>query len=489
MALALATVPVSAVIATQPAGPAVTFATLYSFCSQPSCTDGSGGGGQLIQATDGNLYGTTEQGGTGGTGQRGGTVFKITPGGTLSTLYSFCSESGCTDGKRPTGVIQATDGTLYGTTDQGGNHANFGTVFSVTLSGALSTLDTMSLNSRSPGPLIQGANGNLYGNSGGGAKLEGSIYEITPSGKLTIVYKFCSQSGCPDGQIPEGLIQATDGDFYGVTLEGGAGSNCSSACGTVFETTPKGALTTLHSFCLQSSCPDGQLPTVLIQAANGDFYGTTEEGGAGSNCSGIGGCGTVFKITASGTLTTLDSFCPVAGCAKGSFPNGLIQTSDGNFYGTTLYGGSTNCDSGCGTVFKITPSGTLTTLHSFCAQSGCLDGQFPAGLMQAPNGDLYGMTGSGGANGGGTIFSLSVGLGPFVETQTTSGEAGANVVILGTDLTGATGVTFDGTVATFTVVSASEITATVPTGATTGYVEVTTPGGTLKSNKKFHVKL
>jgi uncharacterized repeat protein (TIGR03803 family) len=179
---------------------------------------------------------------------------------------------------------------------------------------------------------------------------------------------------------------------------------------------------------------------------------------------------------------------------------GLVQATDGNFYGTTEFGGNDNCDSaygGCGTVFRMTPTGELTTLYSFCAQSGCPDGYTPGGaLFQATNGNLYGTTTYGGAYdtcttqlppGCGTIFSLSVGLGPFVETQTTSGDVGTAVKILGTNLTGATSVRFNGTSATFTVVSKSEITTTVPTGATTGTVELTTPGGTLKSNTQFRV--
>jgi len=169
----------------------------------------------------------------------------------------------------------------------------------------------------------------------------------------------------------------------------------------------------------------------------------------------------------------------------------LIQATDGNLYGTTEFGGAY----GYGTLFKITPSGTLTTLHNFCnlnASPSCPDGGFPImGLVQATNGDLYGTTqGDADDNAGyGAIFRISLGLAPFVETQTTSGTVGAAVKILGTDLTGATSVTFNGTAATFTVVSASEITTTVPTGATTGLVEVTTPGGTLKSNKNFTVTL
>jgi uncharacterized repeat protein (TIGR03803 family) len=189
------------------------------------------------------------------------------------------------------------------------------------------------------------------------------------------------------------------------------------------------------------------------------------------------------------TFATLYNFCSQPDCADGKGGSlSLIQATDGNLYGTTELGGTGGPDgAGAGTAFKYIPGGTLSTLHTFCSVSGCPDGQSPVGLMQAPNGDFYGTTTTGGANGGGTIFSLSVGLGPFVQAQTTSGEVGTNVVILGTDLTGATGVTFNGTVATFTVVSASEITTTVPVGATTGYVEVTAPGGTFKSNTKFQV--
>jgi uncharacterized repeat protein (TIGR03803 family) len=175
---------------------------------------------------------------------------------------------------------------------------------------------------------------------------------------------------------------------------------------------------------------------------------------------------------------------------------GLVQATDGNFYGTTQEGGA-NCTTigGCGTIFKITPGATLTTLYSFCSQPNCTDGNSPyTGLVQATNGHFYGTTGYGGTSsacnngsGCGTVFGLSVGLGPFVETQTTSGEVGEVVRILGTDLTGATSVSFHGTAAAFTVVSPSLIAATVPAGATSGKVQVVTPSGTLSSNVPFRV--
>ena len=378
------------------------FTTLASFDG----TDGELPDAAPVQATDGNLYGTTWNGGASDLG----TVFKTTPAGTLTTLYNFCRQSGCADGANPVaGLVQAANGDFYGTTSYGGT-TNKGTVF-----------------------------------------------RITPSGTLTTLHSFCSLSGCTDGSLPyAGLVQATNGNLYGTTQGGGAHNG-----GTVFKVTPSGALTTLYSFCRESGCGDGDWPEAgLVQATNGDFYGTTYFGGAG-------GDGTVFKITPTGTPTTLYSFCsqgahPV--CTDGGMPTaGLVQAADGNFYGTTEYGGASACEYGCGTIFKITPNGTLTTLHSLCSQTNCTDGEYPfAGLVQATNGDLYGATTAGGANGGyGMVFGLYVGLAPFVGTQPTSGEVGAAVKILGTNLTGATSVTFNGAAAAFTVVSPSLITTTV----------------------------
>ena len=207
----------------------------------------------------------------------------------------------------------------------------------------------------------------------------------------------------------------------------------------------------------------------LIQATDGNFYGTTYSGGANNGNCTSGTCGTVFKITPEGTLTTLHTFDYTDGANPEA---GLVQATDGNLYGSTN-----------GTVFKITTTGTLTTLHS---------GVSPNALVQDTNGTFYGTTINGGKSiyhfcGGtcGTIFSLSVGLGPFVETEPASGSVGAAVNILGTNLTGATSVTFNGTAANFIVASSSEITTTVPAGATTGAVKVVTPSGTLSSNVSF----
>jgi uncharacterized repeat protein (TIGR03803 family) len=459
---------------------APTFTSLYNFCSQANCRDGSQPYAGLIQAANGTFYGTT----VGGGANNDGTVFKITTNGTLTTLHSFDFR----DSAHPEdALVQAKDGNIYGTTESGGTNRH-GTIFTITPSGALTTLYNFCSQSgcadgtNPDAALVEATNGDFYGTTGrGGANNNcgggcGTVFTITPSGTLTTLYSFCLQSGCADGKYPlAGLVQAADGKLYGTTYYGGANSR-----GTLFEITPNGALTILYTFCSQSGCADGKYPLAgLVQATNGMFYGTTSDGGANAYY------GTVFKINPSGKLTTLHSFNGTDGYSPES---ALVQATDGNFYGTTKSGGTYNA----GTVFKITPGGTLTTLHSFDGT----DGYYPyAGLAQATDGKFYGTAAYGGTgignactSGCGTVFSLSVGLGPFVATQPTSGEVGAHVKILGTNLTGATSVTFNGTAATFTVKSKSEITTTVPSGATTGTVQVVTPGGTLSSNVPFRVK-
>src|ERR1700733_6586941 len=448
-----------------------TLTTLHSFDG----TDGRLSFAGLVQATNGNLYGTTYYGGA----KNSGEVFEITPGGILTTLHSFCAKSDCTDGEYTYATpVQGVDGNFYGTTYLGGSK-ELGTVFKITPSGTQTTLHTFggSDGSQPLAGLVQANNGDFYGTTYmGGSEGKGEVFKITASGALTRVHSFCSQSGCTDGENPfAGLIQGIDGNLYGTTFGGGT----AKGFGTVFKITPSGTLTTLHSFCTQSVCPDGQFPqTGLVQAANGNLYGTTISGGAY-------GDGTIFKLTTSGKLTTLYNVCSQSGCPDGNYLiAGLIQATHGNLYGIMDVGGA----NGSGTIFKITLNGTLTTLYNFCSQSGCPDGQYPGGgLVQATDGNLYGTTDDGGANGQGTVFSLSVGLGPFVETEPSAAKVGATVKILGTNLTGATSVTFNGTNAVFKVVSSTEINTKVPKGVTTGPVQVVTPDGTLTSNVNFQV--
>ncbi len=462
-ALALAILLILAILATGSAQ-AQTFTTLFSFDGP----DGSSPEAGLIQATDGNLYGTTTSGGANG---NYGTIFKITPSGTLATLYSFDGTDGNWLGYGV--LVQATDGNFYGTTAYGGA-TGAGTVFKITAGGTLTTLYTFCSQSgctdgnQPLGALIQATDGNFYGTTEyggaygvGSGNTCGTVFKITPSGVLTTLHSF----DCTDGEAPiAGLIQATDGNFYGTTSEYGG------PYGTVFKITPNGTLTTLYIFGAGATPYAG-----LIQATDGNFYGTTP--GTGAN-----GAGTVFKITAGGTLTTLYSFCSQSGCTDGTAPYaGLVQGTDGSFYGTTTFGGAIG---NYGTIFRITPGGTLTTLYSFDA--GADESEPWAGLVQDTNGNFYGTTG-GWPVGAGTVFSLSVGLGPFVKTLPTSGPVKSAVQILGTDLTGATRVSFNGTEAKFKVASAALITTTVPKGASSGFVTVITPGGTLTSNVPFVV--
>jgi uncharacterized repeat protein (TIGR03803 family) len=476
-----------------PSAQAQTFTTLASFDG----TNGSDSTAPLVQASNGDFYGTASQGGS----NSDGTVFNITRGGKLTLLYSFCSQPDCADGSESdVGLVEGTNGILYGTTEHGGPNS-WGAVFKITLAGALSTLYGFGVENGSASdpasPLVQANNGAYYGTtSGGGVNGSGSIFSITAAGSLTTRHSFCgaptcenTNNGAAEGFSPQaGLIQATDGNLYGTTFGGGVNGGVSSnGGGTVFKMTEGGALTTLYSFCSQTDCADGWGPVAgLVQGADGNFYGTTSYNGAT-------GAGTIFQITPSGTLTTLHTFCSQTDCADGSGPSApLIQATDGNFYGTTTYGGNTNggTATGWGTVFKITPGGVLTTLYTFCSQSGCTDGgRSFAALVQGTDGNFYGTTSTDGANTChcGTVFKLSMGLAPFVKTLPTTGAVGTAVRILGTDLTGATGVTFNGVAAAFTSVSGTEITTTVPAGATGGSVIVTTPGGTLTSNVPFVV--
>ena len=320
-----------------------------------------------MQGSDGNFYGTTVSGGASymvRIGTPTGTVFRATPGGALTTLYSF---SGAGEGGSPMGLIQATDGDFYGTTYAGGVTANggSGTILKITAGGTLTTLHRFNgTDGRNPyGVLVQANDGNFYGTTSvGGDKGNGTIFKITSWGILTTLHSFTAGK---DGYFPEaGLIQATDGNLYGTTGGGG----CSTGCSTVFKITLTGTLTTLYNF---SGGADGSDPKAsLVQGTDGNFYGTTSLRGASN-------AGTVFKITPGGTLTTLYTF---SGRTDGAAPSaGLIQATDGNFYGTAPLGGA----NGLGTVFKITPGGALSTLYSF---SGRTDGS-PAAESRADSGN------------------------------------------------------------------------------------------------------
>jgi uncharacterized repeat protein (TIGR03803 family) len=472
--------------ATAVALPAQTFTTLYSFCSPggSECTDGSAPTAGLVQGTDGNLYGTTMNGGNysdcGSIRDLGcGTIFRITPDGALKILYSFCPQVPCTDGAFPEGgLIQGTDGNLYGTTRMGGpprDGYGSGTVFKIAPGGTLTTLHSFDYTHGEypEAGLIQGTNGDFYGTTvGGGANSRGEVFKITPAGVFRTLHSF----DFTDGEYPSAIVMGADGNFYGTTNRGGA-----NLAGTVFRMTPNGRVTTLHNFCSQTDCTDGYGPTAgLVQGPDDNLYGTAP--GGGTYCTQQLGCGTVFKITPSGTLTTLHSFDG----SDGEYPSaGLDWGSDGNFYGTTDAGGGGSD----GTIFKITVHGGVTTLYNFCLESGCADGAPTfAELFQGTKGTFYGAAKEGGANNNGTVFSLTVGLGAFVDTQPAFGKVGAAVKILGSNLTGATSVLFNGIAVAFTVQSRTLIRTTVPFGVTSGTVQVATPKGALSSNVPFTVR-
>jgi len=419
----------------------------------------------LIQATDGNLYGVTSYGGANGSGA----VFRISPSGTLDAVYSFCSLASCADGENPyTSLIQGSNGDLYGTTYSGGA-SNNGTLFKITTSGTLTTLyNFCSLASCADGSgpegqlAVDGA-GNIYGTAySGGASNFGTVFKFSTKGVLTTLHSF---SGA-DGENPEGGLTAASGVFYGTAQYGGAKGD-----GTVFKITTAGVETTLHSF----TGSDGLNPKGWLVDVAGTFYGTTPYGGANNE-------GSVFKMTAAGAVTTLYSFCSLASCADGaSVTAGLMQATDDNLYGVTDSGGA----NGDGTAYELTLKGVLTTLHSFDGT----DGNGPQGtLLQDTNGDFYGITEFGGSSGDGTVFSIATGLKAFVTLETTSGTHGSKVGILGDGFSSSSVVKFNGVAATtVTLTEAGLLTATVPVGATDGYVTVTTGATTLTSTQKYTV--
>jgi uncharacterized repeat protein (TIGR03803 family) len=480
--------------ATAVVAPAQTFTTLVSF-------DGANGANPyapLVQGTDGNFFGTTSKGGVYGNG----TVFRLTPGGTLTSLYSFCGQTNCPDGSAPmAGLVLGVDGNFYGTTAGGGSYGS-GTVFTISSAGNLTTLysfcaQLFCYDGSIPNALIQASDGNLYGTAqtgGAGAWGEwGTAFRITPGGSFTRLYSFCSNLvwnrgwWCLDDGDPQGaLMQGTDGNLYGTTA-GITGNVAMNTGGSVFMMTLEGTLTTL----LRMGGWLGSFPeTGLAQGTDGNLYGTTA---GGRGISYYGPYGTVFQMPPGGNLLyfrNLYEFCGQANCADGSTPNALIQATDRSFYGTTVYGGvAGGCGgAGCGTIFKIATDGTLMTLHSFCPSVNCPDGNDPeAALVQATDGNFYGTTSGGGADSDGTVFRLSMGLPPFVSFIRNSGAVGATAQILGQGFTGTSSVSFDGIPTSFTVESDTYLTATVPAGATTAPVIVTTPSGKLKSNQLFRV--
>jgi uncharacterized repeat protein (TIGR03803 family) len=425
---------------------AQSYKDLYNFDNTHGCDPTRPG--LLSEGRDGNLYSTVWCGGT----YNVGVVFRITPSGSQTVLYNF----DYVHGTNPAGGLTlGTDGNFYGVTPGGGAN-NFGTIFKITPNGNLTTLYnfTGSSDGNNPGsPPVQASDGNLYGTTSTGVG-----YKITHAGLFTTLGSTGHGSSNP-------IIQGSDGKFYGANLYGG-----DFGLGAVFNFTPDGTATTLHSF----GATDGNMPEcILVQLGNGYLYGTTALGGT------LNG-GVVFRMTTQGVTTTLHNFDPTTSLDGNIPPVGMVLATDGNFYGVAAYGGTL----GYGVIFKITSTGDYSIVHNFDLTNG---GNPFSTLTQHTNGKIYGMTISGGPIGMGVVYSLDLGLSPFVKLLPTSGRVSNSIGILGQGFRGTTAVSFNGTAATFTVKSSTYMTAVVPPGASTGFVEVTTPSGTLMSNTKFRV--
>jgi uncharacterized repeat protein (TIGR03803 family) len=413
---------------------AATETVLYSFCSQTNCTDGDYPLGGLIMDKDGNLYGTTLEGGqvTSHCYYGCGTVFELAADGTETVIHDFAGNG---DGIYPAaGLIADKSGNLYGTTEYGGNQScpvyadGCGVVFEVAASGAESvpyvfcSSGDCTDGALPEAGLIADRSGNLYGTTSYGGRWGlGTIFELGSSGMETALWNFCTADGCLDGWDPSaGLVADSHGNIYGTAELGGASEkyeNCTGyGCGTVFEHHADGTQETLHAFCTDKPyCSDGAMSVAgLMMDKKGNLYGTTAYGGINNgNCSyDLGtGCGIIFKIGPHGAWSVLYEFCSLAHCADGYRPLGsLVMDRKGNLYGTTSLGGS-GADGG-GTVFELASDGTESVLYNFCTQGEyCPDGLHPSsGLLMGKDGNLYGTTPQGGAVCNaecGTVFEIT----------------------------------------------------------------------------------
>ncbi|HXI82671.1 MAG TPA: choice-of-anchor tandem repeat GloVer-containing protein [Verrucomicrobiae bacterium] len=399
---------------------AATLTNIYVFTAGNDGYDPNG----VVQGSDGNLYGTTAYGGTNadcGTGTVG-TVFKISPsGGTFTTLCSFPSS----DSRGPYAggaLVQGSDGNFYGTTS--GWACSDGTVFKVSPNGSFTTL--CSVDGYPEAWLVQGSDGNFYGTTAWDSDSSmcgaGSVFSISTSGSLTTLHCFSSDGS--EGAGPIGaLVQGSDSNFYGV-----AHSSGENYVGTLFRITPSGTFATLHQF----DGTDGAGPLGLVRGVDGNFYGITESGGPNWNSPDpdVESQGNIFRITPSGSFTDLYDF---SGSDNASADAWLTQGSDGNFYGVTMVGGS-NLDvygGAYGEIFRISPSGDYTNLYEFGGGDG--DGRYPnARLTQGCDGNFYGTTIEGGGPGHGVIFKLIVpfnSLNPPPNQVSAIQIVGSNVVI------------------------------------------------------------
>ena len=368
-------------------------------------TDGSAPNVAMVRGPDGLLYGITLSGGTGSCSSQCGTVYQLDPAGGFLTIYNFPQSAD--DAFRPLDQLSlGGDGLLYGSTLLGGTApANFGTVYSIDTSGTLSVLHEFDIDANDGwdpiGGVVRAADGTLYGTTNnGGTSADphcsgtgcGTLFSLV-SPTFTPLHQFDWSDGA---NVGKSLVFGADGNLYGAAVHGGLTAPLCTGCGTVFRFNlagpSAGSLDTLHAF---TSGADGWSPSSsLFKAGDGTLYGTTSAGGDTTNC-GIG-CGTVYKVDGSGTFSTVHAFLATDGRDP---EGGVIQATDGDFYGTTRNGGTGDF----GTIYEMDSAGNVTTLYSFDGSVG----QYPvAGLVQASDGNLYGTAGFG-ANQMGVLYRLA----------------------------------------------------------------------------------
>jgi uncharacterized repeat protein (TIGR03803 family) len=439
---------------------------LYKYPNTINNTTGIVSNSFLAQGPDGNFYDTDWDNGT----YNQGGVYTMSLSGDYTLLYSFCAEGGSclVTGSNPEGGLTlGTDGNFYGTTS-GGGAGDMGTVFKITPAGKLTTLfsfpNTGADGSNPSFGVFQASNGDFYGVTPSGGSTNGTFFRISSTGAFKLLASFHSGVNGANPNLP---TLGRDGNFYGSTHNGGPNSAC---CGVIYKATAAGKITVLYTF------PGGEGSSVgqLVEGSDGNFWGVT------NGVAFVSG-GELYKISSSGDLAVVHTF---SGTGDGCCPvSGLIAGSDGYLYGVTNAGGTANV----GAIYRVNPSnGDYAVLYSFCGTSPCdAFGPGPV-LAQDTNGTFYGNTG-GNSDGGSYFFSFDTGLGPFIRTLTTAAAVGKSVVVFGQTFTGVTEVEFNGAEATFSVVSDNQLKAVVPAAATTGPISVVTPAGTLTALSKFYV--
>ena len=457
----------------------------------------------LVLGTDGNFYGTCAQGGA-VNGNPGGNIIKVAPSGAVTVLHDFPEVESLTDGCLPRGnPVQGSDGNFYGTTESCGAN-NYGMVYKITPAGVYTQLYSFQGGSTDVaypyGSLIQGSDGNFWGTGnqlglGGGLSGNGGVFKISASGKETKVFSFVN--ALSDGDYPQtGLIQGSDGNFYGTTFAGG-----SAQFGTVFKLTPAGVETVLYNFPNQKQGAYPQLP--LTQGPNGLLYGIATDCGSGG-CSQAG----LFDITTKGAYSSLYLY-PLGQPNSVQPFSPLLLSTNGAFYSTTAQGGSHSA----GTFYRLSTTfkpfvSLVPTIAIETTKVGILGQGFNSSsvvkfggitattrvltgstfiLATVPAGAL---TGSVTVTTGATTLTSNqtFRVRPTLKTfLPPSGPVSTTVTITGTGLKQATKVTFNGTSASFTVISDTQIKAMVPAGATTGKILVVTKGGATSSTTSFTV--